>query len=100
MWIRFTVYIDHADWQDMDLANNIDILWTHYKLLSELDDLGYQRHLSILEDLEQWIVIVQAVYEIPRPLLTWLLLKYPQMFDTRKTYEKVEIFDEKPGENG
>lgn len=92
MWIKFTVYLDEADWQDMDLENNIEILWTHYPVLDYLDELGYHRHQSIINDIEKFVVIVSAAYEVPEAVLTLITLKHPTLMTTRQAYEKVEIF--------
>lgn len=89
MRIEFCVSLQTPDYDTLNLDNNLDLIWTHYKCIDWLDLLNYSHERR--DEFSTTECRCYLSYWIDEHTLDFILLKWPQILEPVRDYEKVRI---------
>ena len=92
MILKFTVKLQDSDYLYLKNLDLIDqVVWTHIDTIYWLDSLNYYYEYmeEYVEELAEWWIVL--AWTIDLHTLDFILLKNPRLFETRASYEQVEL---------
>ena len=91
MQIEFRVELLDIHYRVLTENDLINSVWTHYPALDWLDDLECDSEYWIEEFLDRHLVNIVCHYTVTDEIYTLMLLRWPEIFTTRRSYEQVKI---------
>lgn len=91
MKIEFRVELLDIHYRVLTESNLINSVWTHYPALDWLDDLECDSEYWIEELLDRHLFNIVCHYTVTDEIYTLMLLRWPEIFTTRRSYEQVKV---------